>query len=154
MAADNLISFDELRARLAELDGTRMLAERELETLRNHEEHIGGLEAARRPAGFAGKRCAGCLGLLTPEERHHLYKLLKLRVTTGPAGLLVASGVFGYSFAITASLSVILDSTGQPFQAAQHQAWTPGQRFGRIFEPQIGPPVQQCVDGDLPFHPG
>jgi hypothetical protein len=50
MAADGLITFDELRARLAELDGTRSIAERGLETLRNHEdheEHIGGLEGAR-----------------------------------------------------------------------------------------------------------
>jgi hypothetical protein len=47
MAADDLITFDELRARLAELDGTRSIAERGLETLRNHEEHIGGLEGAR-----------------------------------------------------------------------------------------------------------
>jgi hypothetical protein len=100
MDADYLITFDELRARLAELDGTRMLAERELETLRNHEEHIGGLEGARDAlldslVGVA----PNALDSLIPVERHHLYKLLKLRVIIGPDGVLEASGAFGYSFA-------------------------------------------------------
>jgi hypothetical protein len=47
MAADDLITFDELRARLVELDDIRTLAERELRALRNHEELICKLEADR-----------------------------------------------------------------------------------------------------------
>ena len=47
IAAVGLITFDELRARLAKLDNTRSLAERELVTLRIQRERIGGLKAER-----------------------------------------------------------------------------------------------------------
>jgi hypothetical protein len=47
MAANDLITLDELRARLAELDNTRSVAERELQALRNQRERIGELEAGR-----------------------------------------------------------------------------------------------------------
>jgi hypothetical protein len=40
MAASDLITFDELRSRLSELEETRRTAERELATLRNHQEHV------------------------------------------------------------------------------------------------------------------
>ena len=114
MAADDLITFDELKARLAELDGTRSIAERELETLRNHEEHIGGLEAARDTlldslVGVA----PDALHSLTPEDRHHPYKLLRLRVTTGPDGLLEVSGAFGDSFAMCNSKTLRATLSGR-----------------------------------------
>jgi hypothetical protein len=47
MAASKLITFDELRARLLEFDETRKTAERELETIRKHREHVTELEADR-----------------------------------------------------------------------------------------------------------
>ncbi len=43
MAADDLITFDELRARLSELDDIRATAERELEALRNRKEYLSEL---------------------------------------------------------------------------------------------------------------
>jgi site-specific DNA recombinase len=47
MAADYLITFDELRSKLSELDSVRPTAEKELEALRNHEERVVGLEKNR-----------------------------------------------------------------------------------------------------------
>src|SRR5215204_15792 len=47
MAAENLITFEELRTRLVELDETRKTAERELASLRSHEEYVLGLERDR-----------------------------------------------------------------------------------------------------------
>jgi hypothetical protein len=47
MAADDLITFDELRSRLSELNNTRAIAERELEALRNREGRIAELEKKR-----------------------------------------------------------------------------------------------------------
>jgi hypothetical protein len=44
MAAADLITFDELRTRLTELDDTRKIAERELEVLRNRNEYLEDLE--------------------------------------------------------------------------------------------------------------
>jgi len=81
MAATDLITFDELRARLAELDDTRTIAERALETLRTHRKRIGGLEADRDTLLDSSVGVApDDLESLTPEERHHVYKMLKLRV--------------------------------------------------------------------------
>jgi hypothetical protein len=75
MAAEDLITFDEPRARLAELDDIRSLAERELRALRNHEELICKLEADRDTlleslVGVA----QDALNFLTGEERHHVFK--------------------------------------------------------------------------------
>ena len=44
MAADDLISFDELRAKLTELDDTRRTAEQELTALQNRRERLFELE--------------------------------------------------------------------------------------------------------------
>ena len=101
MAATDLITFDELRARLAELDDTRSIAERELETLRTHRECIGGLVADRDALLDSLEGLApDALDSLTPEERHHVYKMLKLRVIVGSDGALEVSGAFGDDFAM------------------------------------------------------
>lgn len=47
MAAEDLIDFDELRARIAELDETRRTADRELRDLRGRQEQIRQLEEDR-----------------------------------------------------------------------------------------------------------
>jgi hypothetical protein len=44
MAAGDLITLDELRARLAELEETREIAERELATVRGQEERVRDME--------------------------------------------------------------------------------------------------------------
>jgi hypothetical protein len=83
MASDDLISFDELRSRLSELDNTRATAEKELEALRNYEERLAGLK----------KNCDALLASLmamvpealdtqTSEERRQVYKMLNLQVFT------------------------------------------------------------------------
>ena len=91
MAATDLITFDELRASLTELEDTRSIAKRELETLRTHRERIGGLEANRDTlldslVGVA----PDALKQLTPEERHHVLQDAKAksnrRLRRGPGG--------------------------------------------------------------------
>ena len=44
MAAEDLIDFDELRTHMAELEETRTLAERELRSLQQRQEHVQQLE--------------------------------------------------------------------------------------------------------------
>jgi hypothetical protein len=88
---------------LAELDGTRRVAERELEALRNREERITELEADRDAlldslAGIAPT----ALDSLAPEERHHVYKMLKLRVVAHSDEALEVSGAFGDGLAVCA----------------------------------------------------
>ena len=47
MAAEDLISFEELRAKLTDLEETRKTAERELAALESHEEYVRDLERDR-----------------------------------------------------------------------------------------------------------
>ena len=95
MAADDLITFDELKSKLADLDDTRSVAERELEALRAHRERVVELETDRDAlldslVGIA----PDALDSLAPDERHHVYKTLKLRVVTHKDGSLDLSGTF------------------------------------------------------------
>ena len=47
MTAEDLISFEQLRAKLAELEEIRMTAEHELAMLKGHKEHVQSLERNR-----------------------------------------------------------------------------------------------------------
>ena len=99
MAAADLITFDELRARLAELEETRRTAERELRALRDREEHLSELERDRDALLDRLEDAAPeALDALTPKERHQVYKMLRLEVTANPDGSLEASGAFGDGF--------------------------------------------------------
>jgi site-specific DNA recombinase len=108
MAASDLITFDELRSRLVELDEARKTAERELEGLRSREEYVKGLERDRDAlldslVAEAPER----LDALTPEERQQFYKILRLKVVANQDGPLEAS------WAITQG-AIIRDSGNAP----------------------------------------
>lgn len=96
MAADDLITFEELRFRLSELDSTRATAERELEALHDHKEHVEELEKNRDAllSSLMGM-VPEALDALTPEEHRQVYKMLKLRVAVYPDSSLEVSGAFG-----------------------------------------------------------
>ena len=79
LAIEGLLDHDELRAKLAALEETRETVQRELGALRGHRERIEQLERDRdalmeRYAEMVPED----LDALAPEQRHHLYKLLKL----------------------------------------------------------------------------
>ena len=85
MAASELITFDELRDRLLDLEETRQTAERELKLVGTHKERVAELEADR-DALMASLMDIALIALdsLTPEERRRFYKLLDLRVLAYP----------------------------------------------------------------------
>ncbi len=96
MAADDLITFDELRLRLSELDSTRAIAKREIEALRNREERIAELEKNRDNLLASLMSIAPeALDALTSQERRQLYTMLKLQAYTYPDGSLEIGGAFG-----------------------------------------------------------
>jgi DNA repair ATPase RecN len=101
MASDDLISFDELRSRLSELDSTRATAEKELEALRNYEERLAGLEK-NRDALLASlmTMVPEALSTLTSEERRQVYKMLNLQVYTYLDGSLEITGAFGEDLSV------------------------------------------------------
>jgi hypothetical protein len=98
LAAKGHISDVELGGLLAELEDTREAAESELAAIRARREVLEELErdkdallgsyAAMTPAALDG---------LDPEERHHVYKLLRLTVKVSADGSLDVSGVLGNS---------------------------------------------------------
>ena len=96
MAAEGLISFDELKTKLTELDEVRLVARREIDTLEYVKNHIAHLQSDKQSLleSFA-QMAPEALAALTPEERHRFYGLLRLRVLKHQDGTLEASGAFG-----------------------------------------------------------
>ncbi len=96
MAAEGLISFEELRSRLTELDKTCKTAEQELESLQSRRDRIAELE---RDSDALIEQLVGLvpneLESLAPEERHSVYKLLRLQAIAGRDGSVEVSGVIG-----------------------------------------------------------
>ena len=93
MAAEGLIKFEELRARLAALEDTRKTAERELRTLQRRTEHLARLESDRDSLleSYAGVM-PEAIDALGSDERHRVYKMIGLEVRLAPDGSLELSG--------------------------------------------------------------
>jgi hypothetical protein len=95
MAAEGLITFDELRAKLVTLEETRETAERELTSLKDRKERIDHMERDKDALLEQYEAITpGALDALTPEERQEFYKVLRLRVTVRVGGDLEATGAF------------------------------------------------------------
>jgi site-specific DNA recombinase len=95
MAAEGLITLDELRTKLAGLEETRKTAERELEILKGRREQLEALERDTEAVLETYARMAPeALESLSPEERHQFYKMLRLRVVVQPDGSTQVSGAF------------------------------------------------------------
>jgi site-specific DNA recombinase len=94
MAAEGHITFDELGAKLRELEGQRTTAEEELDSLQMHRARLEDLERDRETlleeyAGMVPEALDG----LTGEERHQVYRILRLQVFVFPNGDLEVRGV-------------------------------------------------------------
>jgi site-specific DNA recombinase len=92
--AAGLMTLEELRGRLEELETTRRLAQTELEALAEREARVKELEEDR-DALLEGRTemVPGALNNLTGEERNKLYRMLRLEVTPSDEGYEV-SGAF------------------------------------------------------------
>ena len=93
IAAKGLITFEELEEKLLSLEETRKSAERELQALRGYRERLDELKRDKDAllesyAGLAPE----ALDSLPSEERHQVYRLLRLRVTAHVDGTLKLSG--------------------------------------------------------------
>jgi site-specific DNA recombinase len=87
MAIQELLDYDELRAKLASLEETRKTVEYELAALRDQQEHIAQLERDKEAVLEHYTAIAPeALDSLAPEERQHLYKMLRLKSVQRPDG--------------------------------------------------------------------
>ena len=92
MGDEGLITFDELRAKLAALQETREIAERELAALPGRKDQMEHDKDALLEHYEAITPDA--LNALIPEERHEFYKVLRLKVTVSIDGTLEVTGRF------------------------------------------------------------
>lgn len=106
MAAEGLITFDELRAKLGALEETRQTARKELAALDARTERLQSLERDRDALleNYA-EMMPEALDALEPEERHSVYKMLRLKTLAFSDGTLEVSG------ALREELLVCKDST-------------------------------------------
>ena len=99
LAAKRHITDEELADELAALDETRATAEREVEALQSRRKVIEELERDRDALLESYARMVPeALDQLKADERHHVYKMLRLRVLVHQDHSLEVSGVFGDSF--------------------------------------------------------
>jgi len=99
MAAEGLITFEELGEKLLVLEEARKAAQRELEALKGKRDRIAELEQDR-DALLASLIQIGseALDTLTPDEKHQLYRILRLEVVVREDRTVEVSGAFGDSF--------------------------------------------------------
>jgi site-specific DNA recombinase len=99
-AAKGHMSDEELDEALAELEDTRQTAQEELRALRSRQEILEQLERDKEALMRSYAAMApDALDALDPEERHHIYKLLKLKVLVCLDGSLEISGALADCFA-------------------------------------------------------
>jgi flagellar motility protein MotE (MotC chaperone) len=95
LAAKGLMTDGELNRALAELEETHETARRNLESLSQRREKIVELERDKDVLldSYAGM-VPEALDTLTPEERHQIYKMLRLRVVARADAKIEATGAF------------------------------------------------------------
>ena len=95
LAAKGLMTLEELEGKLRRLEEARKTAKHELETLQSRRECIEELERDKEALleSYVGM-APEALDSLVPEERHQVYKMLRLKVTAREDGTLEVSGVF------------------------------------------------------------
>ena len=85
--AAGLMSLEELGSKLADLDSTRRVAERELAALEDHTRRVRDLEADRDALlESLAERVPEALEGLTGEEKCRVYRMLRLEVTPTTEG--------------------------------------------------------------------
>ncbi len=94
MAAEGHITFEELGAKLRETDEARATAERELAEVEGRRGRIERLERDRDAImEHYAVMVPEALDDLTGEERHQIYRMIRLLVTVQPDGGLDVEGV-------------------------------------------------------------
>jgi site-specific DNA recombinase len=114
MAAEGYITFDELGAKLEELEEIRRTAERELDELNQRRARLEDLE--RDKASLLEKFSSVVperLAELTAEERHQIYRMLRLEVYVSPNGDLdIRGAICEEKFCIPEATPTVTHKTG------------------------------------------
>ena len=96
LAADGLMSRDELRGKLSDLEEARESARRELEAIDGHQARLRELGRGQDSLLESyTSMVPGAFDELTPEERHRVYNMLRLNVLARSDKTLEVSGMLG-----------------------------------------------------------
>src|SRR5918993_1683668 len=99
LAAKGVLTDEELDEALAELEETRETAEKELRTISARRETLEKLERDKEALlEYYARMTPDALDALEPEERHQVYKMLRITVEVCADVSLEVSGVLGDSF--------------------------------------------------------
>jgi hypothetical protein len=94
LAAKGLMTFEELGEKLAQLEDDKRTAERELASLRNRRETVEGLERNKEALlDSLTSMTPEALDGLTPEGRHRIYRMMKLKVIALLDGDIEVNGI-------------------------------------------------------------
>lgn len=112
MTAKGLMTFDELGVRLETIENTRQIALRELGAVGDRREGVAGLERDRDDlvGTYAGSPPQALEGLKA-EERHRVYRMLRLEVLAGANGGLTVAGIPGSTVFTTVGRGLRLDAS-------------------------------------------
>jgi site-specific DNA recombinase len=100
LAAKGHMTDEELGEALAELEATRQAADKELRAVSSRQEILQQLECDKEALMHSyAAMTPDALDALASEERHHIYKLLKLKVLVSADGSLQISGALANRFA-------------------------------------------------------
>jgi hypothetical protein len=96
MAAEELITFEELRERLEGVEEAKKIAQGELESISLHRQRLEELELSaedlvRQYAAIVPESLDG----ISPEEKHQIYKTLKMKVLVNVEGTVAVETVSG-----------------------------------------------------------
>jgi hypothetical protein len=149
MAAEELIGFGELRERLSQLDETRKVGERELQTLSERKERIADLERDRDALleSYAGMVPEG-MDLWTAEERHRVYQMLRLTVYAAPGEKTEVEMLIDYTADVEEALHSV-NIEGSSTQTPNFRR-TSGLRFSVLLENWAQPPARTCASVLIP----
>ena len=122
--AEGLITLDELRSKLAALGETRGMARRELAILKEHRERIEHLEQdAHALLEHYASMVPEALDGLAPQERHRVYKMMRLKVAMYADGLAEVTGVFDSLLDTQGVISVKKGSTSSSTVTSRTSPW-------------------------------
>ncbi len=115
MAAEGLITLDELRAKLGELEDARRTAEAEAKTLRHRADRARDLELDKKTLlSTYAELVPEQLDALTSDERRQVYGMLRLRWEAGADGTLEGRGLLSENLGVLRGRGLCEDEPTPP----------------------------------------
>jgi hypothetical protein len=150
-AAKDHMTDEELDEALAELEETRVMAEKELATIRGRKEIVEELERDRDALleSYA-KMTPEALDALTPEERRQVYGMLRLKVEVAADGTMVAQGILSEDWRPVGTDEFCENGLASQHAPASGFRLSALQDLSLVCPRSLAPPRDRTSEGDAP----